>query len=148
MALAAVTIADSIAGLSVSGVTIKDLDQIPQEVQARDCPILFPDPSRYVSDLSVGVDSFGSGSAKKTVKYMLNYVFLYSETGVGRGLADNAAGVVTKVMLILDAFLANDALTGSIDITPLTTTAGVVNDPSGKPFYGALLSFAVTEFVN
>lgn len=149
MALAALTVATSIAGLSVSGVNMKDVDEIPEKVEARDCPIIFPKPDGFLSDLEVEVDSFGSASAKKTVRYKLNYVFLQAPVGSARGLFDVYEDCVTNALAFLDALIANDAITGAVDIQPSgIPTFGPTQDPSGNTFHGCIFSLAVEEFVN
>jgi len=71
------TVADSISNLSVSGVTIKDIDQIPESA-AMLCPLLIPKPDNFVTDLSVSFEPFGTnGSAKIKTNYTLNYVFRF-----------------------------------------------------------------------
>jgi hypothetical protein len=148
MALAALTVATSIAGLSVSGVYLKDVDAIPERVEVRDCPIIYPKPDGFLSDLEVEINSFGSAQAKKTVRYNLNYVFLQSPVGAGRGLFDVYESCVTNALAFVDALLANDALSGSVDIQPAGITSfGPVADPSGNMFHGCVFSLAVMEFV-
>lgn len=148
MALGPATVATSIAALSVSGVTMVDLTGIKQTYEARDCPVFFPDPTQFVTDFEMQVDSFGSASAKKTARYTLHYVFLYTEAGAGRGIYDHAQGIIQKVSLILDAFASNDALTGCIDDTITGLTVATITDPAGKQFYGALIPIRVMEFIN
>lgn len=148
MALAVVTIANSIAALSVSGVTLKDLDEIPQAVLPRDCPMIYPKPDGFLSGLVIEIDSFGSTSAKKTVRYNLSYMFLYCPVGTGRGLFDVYAGMVAKALAFLDALIANDALTGAIDIQPAGVLQfGPVPDPAGNLFHGCQVDLAVQEFI-
>lgn len=150
MSMQADTIATSIAGLSVPGVTIKDLDGIPEEAQARDCPLLYPKPDGFMSNLRVERDSFGAGSeARKTVRYTLNYAYLHAPVGEGRGLFDVYAAMVGNTLAILDALLADDALNGAVDITPGSVVRfGLVNDPAGGWFHGCVLGLDVVEFVN
>ena len=57
MAIAATAVATTIAGLSVTGLTIKDLDGFKDEILNRDCPILIPAP-QYFTDARVKYDSF------------------------------------------------------------------------------------------
>lgn len=149
MALAAVTVATNIAGLTVSGVTLKALNAIPENVAPRDCPIIYPRPDGFMSSLEVEVNSFGSGAAKKTVRYTLNYVYLHSSIGTERGLFKVYEDMVTKALAFVDAVISNDAITGCVDIQPTGITSfGPVADPAGGMFHGAQLSFIVTEFVN
>jgi hypothetical protein len=148
MALAVTTVATSIAALSVSGVTMKDLDAIPEAVLNRDCPIFYPKPENFMTNLRVEILSFGTGSsAKKNVTYQLNYMYLHSELGAGRSLLDVYPDVVAKAALIIDAFLGDDALTGTIDIKPQTAlTFGPVQDVAGNWFHGSNMTFDVLEF--
>lgn len=149
MALQAVTVATNIAGLTVTGVTLKALNAIPEGVDPRDCPVIYPKPDGFMSALEVEVNSFGSSAAKKTVTYTLAYMYLHSAIGEGRGLFDVYEDMVSKVTAFIDAVLANDAITGCVDITQSGITAfGPVADPAGGIFHGAQLSFVVTELVN
>jgi len=149
MSLAAVTVANSIAGLSVSGVTLKALDEIPEKVDGRDCPIIYPNPDGFLSNLDLEVDSFGSASAKKTVSYNLNYMYLHSPIGSGRGLFDKYESVVSSLLAFFDAVISNDTITGCVDIQPQDATSfGPVSDPSGNVFHGCIIVLRVTELVN
>ena len=154
MALSADTIASSIATLSVPGVTVLGLDEIPETVTGRDCPLMYPRPDGFMSNLRVERVSFGpASSAAKDVRYTLHYTFLLAPVGDGRGLFDVYADMVSYVLAILDAIIADDALngtiTGVIDITPQGVVRfGLVASPAGGHFHGAQLSFEVLEHVN
>ncbi len=150
MAIQIVTIANSIAAISVSGVTIKDIDEIPEEVTSRDCPILIPRPDGYVSGFTYDpVTQGGGATALADVNYNLRYSFLYAPLGDGRDLMDNYSGMVTKVGLIIDALIISDAITGVIDLQ-LTDVSdfGPVADPTGNMFHGCTLTVSVLEFIN
>ena len=149
MALAIATVADSISKISVSGLVIKDIDQIPAGVDGRQ-PTMIPLPD-YLTDFNMERDSFGGGStALMTVTYRLNYRLCYKPAGSGRSNAlDWFDNMVAMVGLILDAVLAIEVMTGTIDIVPVNVfNVGLVNDPADNAFYGADLSFQVKEFVN
>jgi hypothetical protein len=151
MGLAIVTIADSIAALSISGVTIKDLDEIPEKVESRDCPILYPEPDGFISGFGMDVQSFGPGSvAAIDVTYNLRYTFLHSSLGTGRGLFDVYSDMVAKVVLILNAVLTNDAITGLQDFRVAEiTNFGPVTDPAASmTFHGTQFVFRVMELWN
>lgn len=145
MALSATTIATSIAALSVSGLAIKDLDKIPTKAGVRAFPMVYPNPDGFMTNLVVTRQSFDT--AKKDVTYTLNYVYLFKAVKSGRSLFDVYQELVTGVLAFIDAIIANDTLTGAIDITPQDVVAfGLVFDPSGEPFFGAELAFAILEF--
>ena len=149
MGLQAVAVATAIGGLTVAGVNLKALNAIPEGADARECPMVYPRPDGFLSGLEVIVDSFGSTAAKKTVKYILTYTYLYAPLGAGRGLFDLYEDMVTKALLFIDTVIANDAITGCVDIEPLDIKEwGPVSDPSGVMFHGAHISFGITELVN
>ena len=147
MALAIATVVDAISNLSVSGLTIKDMDQIPGAVDPR-APTLLPLPN-FMSDWDFNRDSFGGGSiAKMDVHYVLNYRLCYKPIAAGRQIEwfDN---MVAMVGLIMDAVMAIDTMSGTVDIIPLgITNMGIVNDPADNAFFGCDISFRVMEFVN
>jgi len=142
------TVLDSISKLSVTGVTLKDVDEIPEAVTVRHCPVLFPDPDTPVSGLRVESQSTGAGTGgRNDVLYTLNYVYLHAPAGEGRYITNNVSGMVTKAVLILNALIANDAVTGAIDIEPrIEGEFGVMVDPSGAKFWGFRLAIDVLEF--
>lgn len=145
MGLSADTIAASIAALSITGVTIKDLDEIPQVGDTR-VAVLMPDPGNFLTDLVVTRESFGA-SGYKNASYTLNYVYLHAPVGQGRSLRDVYPGLVTNVLAILDALITSDALSGCIDQFPDAVSVSIVTDPAGTQFYGCPLALRVLEFV-
>lgn len=149
MALATTTIATAIAGLSVTGLTIKDLDGFKDEILHRDCPILIPAP-QYFTDPDVDYESFGAGdTALITVYYTLNYRMFYAKAGTGRKVADHYQGMVGMTIDIMGAIIANDAIGGAIHLAIAGVGAfGVVTDPSDNPFFGVDIGIRVTEYQN
>ena len=149
MALNPVTVANSIAAISVTGLTIKDIDEIPENITQRDCPILIPAP-QFVTNFRHARNSFGTGStAKQSAQYTLNYRLFYQELGASRGLRDAYSGMVEMVGLIWDALISNSELTGAVDVIPRPISGfGVVASPNDKGFYGCDFSVDIMEFVN
>ena len=150
MALAIATIVTNIAAISVTGVTIKDMDNIPEQVNARDCPILIPEPVDFVSNFEVERNSYGSAAqSKKTARYTLNYTFMYQPVGASRTGLDKYGDMVEKAFAIIDAIIANDDLGGTVEFMPQDTVSfGVVLDPAGGTFQGCRILIRVTEFIN
>lgn len=148
MALQIAAVANSIAALSVSGVTMKDVDEIPTGVDTR-APTILPLPD-YVTNFEVERDSFGGGGALRSVSYTLNYRLCYKPVGQGRHKTIEYYDVmIDKVALFFDAVMAVDTLTGAVDIAPDgVTNMGLVNDPSDNEFIGCDLAVRITEFVN
>ena len=140
------TVADSIAALTISGVTIKDIDQIPDTARML-CPLLIPKPDNFVTDLSVSFETFGSnGGAKINTNYTLNYVFLFCEVG-GMGAFAAFSGLVSKLSAILVAINSNDAITGAVDMKINSIgNIGVITDPAGVEYWGLEFSLRVLEY--
>jgi len=140
------TVTNSIAALSISGVTIKDIDEIPDTARLL-TPLLIPQPNNFVTDLSVSFETFGSnGGAKINTNYTLNYVFLYCEVG---GISAFAAfgGLMTKLSALFDAINSNDAITGAVDVKINSVgNIGVITDPAGNEFWGLEFSLRILEY--
>ena len=141
------TVADSIAGLTITGVTIKDIDQIPDSARML-TPLLIPQPANFVTNLGIEFKTFGSnGGAKIDTSYTLNYVFLFCEVGSGLGSFAAFSGLVTKLMTILNAINSNDAITGAVDVKIGSIgNIGVITDPAGNEFWGLEFSLRVLEY--
>ena len=141
------TVASSIAALSVSGVTIKDIDKIPDSAKLL-CPVLIPQPNDYMSNTLMSFESFGSnGTAKMDLEYDLNYVYLHCEAGSGVNAFAPFSSLMTKLAAILVVIFSNDAITGLVDMKlNSVSNVGIINDPAGNSYWGVLLSFHVLEF--
>ncbi len=147
MAIALTTITNAIAGLSISGVTVLDVDQIYGDMSRAGLPVLYPEPVDFVSNFRVSRDSQGGGStALITIEYDLTYTFLHSPIGAERVL-EGYTQMVDKAMEVLDAVLAIDTLTGAVDILPTgIAQIGPVPDPAGNMYHGCRFIFHVVEF--
>lgn len=150
MSLALTTITGNIAAISVTGVVMCDIDDIPTTADLERSPHFYPEPNGFVQTLSVERDSFGSPTtARKTVRYTLLYSFAYAPAGAGRNLAEQYAGAADKAYEVLDALIANDNLTGAIDMVPAVSGGfGALQSPDGSMFIGCHISIDIVEFVN
>ena len=148
MTISVVTIADSISKLSVTGVTIKDLNEIPESADPADCPMVYPNPEGFLSNFELERMSMSSGASNDwDVRYSLTYRFLHSEIGGGLGLFDVYDDMVDKVMDFVDKMLVSDSVTGSVDLEVEDITQfGPVSDPSGNMFHGCDIVFRILEF--
>jgi hypothetical protein len=140
------TVTASIAGLNVSGVTIKDITAIPDSSQML-CPILIPQPNGFITDVAPSFETFGSnGGAKLNLGYTLNYVFLHSEGGVNTFA--NYSDLIAKLVLIMNAIFGNDAISGLVDMKiNAIGDIGLIEDPAGNQFWGVLFSLRCLEYV-
>lgn len=140
------TVADSIAGLTISGVTIKDIDQIPDSARLL-CPLLIPNPANFVTDISVTFETYGSnGGAKINTNYTINYVFLFCEVA-GINAFAAFSGLMAKLSAILVAINSNDTITGAVDMKINSIgNIGVITDPAGVEYWGLEFSLRVLEY--
>jgi hypothetical protein len=148
MALAIATVTNSIAALSVSGLTIKDIDEIPSSAVGRNLPIMFPNPAGFVNNFDAQKATTGEGvNSKWDVSYELNYLILYAASGAGRGL-ELFAPTVSLAFAVMDAVMICNPIAGAVLLRPGTIgVPGAITDPSGGEFYGVQVSFRVLEFV-
>ena len=147
MTLAISTVCSSIAALTVAGVTIKDLGDIPPSGE-RVTPILFPDPSNPISNIECVPESYGGGSSRlMDVDYDLNYVFIYCKMGAGRTGLDYLEACMLKIQAIYDEVLEIDIITGAVDVLPTSSINLVtMTDPAGNNYMGCSMTFHVKEF--
>jgi hypothetical protein len=141
------TVATAISGLTVSGVTIKDITAIPDSAKML-CPVLIPQPNDYMSGTKMTFETFGSmGTAKMNMEYDLNYVYLHCEAGSGINAFAPFSDLMTKLASILVVIMSNDKVNGLVDLQLQNVgNIGIINDPAGNSYWGVLLSFHVLEF--
>lgn len=148
MALEFAAVANSIAGLSVAGVTLKDIDEIPETAGGLG-PLIIPAPD-WMTDVDVDIQSFGGGStALMDFNYTLTYRLLFAPVGAGRGFLGVLPDMIAKIALFYDAVLAVETLVGLEGIMP----AGISNfganpDPADVDYFGCDMSVRILEFVN
>lgn len=148
MTINVATVWDSISALSISGLTIKDIDQVSEAWEIRGAT-LYPNITAPLELAAPVRQSLGTvaGGAKKDIRYTLNYTFAYAAVGSTRGIKDIMSGMFSMLALIYNAVTESDALPGSIDITPRISAAStVVQDPAGNQFWGLSLAFDVLEY--
>jgi hypothetical protein len=152
MTLLLATVTNSIAAISVTGLTIKDIDEIPARVYGRDCPILYPEPLDFITGWEAEKMTFGRGlTVKWMMRYNLTYTLLYAPIGSGRGL-ELFAPTIAQACLFFDKLMESHPLTGAELVTPAAIgVPGVMYDPTGpgaanaEAFYGVRLTLRVQE---
>ena len=149
MGLAITSIIDSISGMTVTDVTIYDLNEIPDALTDRDCPAFMPLPLDFVTDLSITDDSFGGPVSKKSVSYLLTWRFFECQLSTDRGLYERIPDMVKHAAAIVDAAIASLTLAALKDFyVENITNFGPVEDPSGNSFHGCDIAIRITEFYN
>jgi hypothetical protein len=148
MSLHLKALCDSIAGLTITGLTIKDVHQVNDQWTTRDTPVMFPEPASFISNISTTRDSYGSGAGNKAVSvtYTLTYRLCYSAVGTARVNFDIYEGLIDMWLAIVSKIIDNDALAGCVDITPKSPVIGPVSDPMGNIFHGADFAFDVLDY--
>ena len=149
MALRITTVADSISKLTVTGLTILDLNEIKPATDTRGSWMVPLPP--YIEDMEIQIDSTGAAAALMTVWYTLPYRVFYKRAGTGRSnKLENVSGKVALLGLIVDAILAIVTITGCEDMKPLNPTNmdAALEDPAGNLWEGFDIGFRVMEFVN
>jgi len=137
------TVTNSIAALSISGVTVKDADEIPSAIGAA-VAILAPRPDNFVTNFAVNHAELSKQNLDVT--YTLNYNYYHCAVG-GVMFADYAA-MLGKLVLIVKAFSDNAVLTGAIDNgSPKINRIGPIQDPAGNTYHGAEISIDITQFL-
>lgn len=147
MTLAITTITNSIAALTITGLTIKDIDEIPQGVMDRDCPMLIPDPDNFITAFNAQPDTLDK--TKWTVAYTLNYLLLYAGLGSGRTtVMEKFSGMVSKATAFIDAVAAAMTLTGSVDWSPGNIDSFDIVTIGQNSFHSCRVNIEITEFIN
>ena len=147
MSLAIATVTDSISKLSVTGLTIKDIDEIPQNVMDRDCPMLVPNPDNFILAFNAKDDSLDK--TRWTVTYTLNYLLLYAIVGSGRTTTmEKFSGMVSKAFAFIDAIAAASTLTGSVDWSPGAVDSFDIVTIGENSYHSCRVTIEITEFIN
>ncbi len=124
MTLGTAAIATLVAGLSVSGVTIKNITNIPKAVKRADCPILFPDPDEWMMGTE-SVDTPGEFVGQAGVYDAIRrfkYIFLYDVATAGNTMADNYSGMAGKVDLLYSAIAGISMTSGSVTVRKIAVS--------------------------
>jgi hypothetical protein len=142
-------IADAISNISVSGVTVKDKDQIVGDWKS--IPnVLYPNPDGWITDFSIRFDTVLQGSsAPATVFYTLNYRFLGVQIGDISVFPVSYSGLVEKIILIINAIIATPSpYSGLVEMKIGNVSLGARTDPAGNNYFGADLAFIISEMQN
>lgn len=137
----------AIDGLTISGLTICDLNEIPETVDER-AAFLIPSPVEPspITNFTYERVSFGMDTALGDATYTLNYKLFYAKAGMERGLFAVYPGLVALAMDVVEKILEQSALSGAADWTPRIAEIGLYADAAGSLWWGALISVDVRDF--
>ena len=139
-------VAAAIAALDIDGVTIYDLDQMPQAVDERACPVLGPS-SHEPSFLTDWTAKRLTTQGNYQMEYVLNYKLFQAKIGKDRGLFAQYPAMVNYAAAVVNAFLAITHVEGCkhLAVASLPQFGNIV-DASGQQFHGCQIAIRVTEF--
>ena len=142
------TVASAVAGLSVPGVTMRDINQISSSYLTKPA-LLSPRPERYITDVSIVADTFGSGSIRSmTLRYKLNYVYYHCQIGSALDFAEYQ-DMINNVANIVEVLITNDNLAGATDnIPPTISDISAVSDPAGNLYLGCIITLSIVQYIN
>jgi len=140
------TVTNTIEGLTISGVTILDVDEIIESMQMNPAT-LAPRPEDFVTDMMVTRDE--SSGRLLQLSYVLHYRYYHCPIAGGLGgIFASYSAMMTNIVAI-QLKLSDDAqLTGSMDtMEPQPFNIGPVQDPAGNTFLGCEFSIRVMQFL-
>ena len=154
MALNSAGIASGIASLTISGVTVKGLSNIPDTISVSDCPIMFPDPDNWMqggigSENGEGQSTFGAAADLPMWEFLraFGYLYLHAATGQEIGLSAYMAAISANIDAISAALTTLNV--SGVDVQMIDVTGlGTYTDQAGNAFYGCRISVACHERVN
>jgi len=144
-------IANSISALSVSGVTVKDKDEIVGNWTPLP-NVLYPniDGGGWVTGFGLDYVTVMQGaSAKMDISYTLNYRFLGVQCGDISIVPAAYSALVDKLILIINAIIAMDEpYSGAVEMKLGDVSIGERTDPAGNNFFGADFALNIVEMQN
>jgi len=142
-------ITNAIANISITGVTVKDADEIAGSWQSLP-NVLYPNPEGFITNFTLEYPTMLRGAnADVDVSYTLNYRFLSSAIGDLGNLPKQYGDLVAKVSSILEAMMSNDMpYSGLVEMEVGGITIGARADPVGNMYNGADIALNVTEMQN
>lgn len=137
------TVTNSIAALSISGVTVKDSDEIATTI-GLGIAVLCPRPDSFITNLTIVPAELSKQNLDAT--YTLNYIYYHCKIG-GDFIADYSA-MLTKIALLIKAFSNDAVLTGALDNGEARINRiGPVQDGSGNTYHGCEISIDIKQFL-
>jgi hypothetical protein len=140
------TVTDAISHLSIAGVTIKDIDEIPDSAGLNRA-IMFPRPDNPVTNFRV--EYAEETRQLQNVYYTLNYMYLHLAASGGMGgIFAFMSGLMTNVVAIVTALTSATTLGGAtLNGNPLIGQISPVTDPAGNTYQGCSISIDIMQFL-
>jgi hypothetical protein len=152
MTLTTETVITSISNLSITLRSTKTLtiltdSKIPESAQGLG-GVMYPNPDKFLTDMVIDQATYGTNGAEKIdISYSLHYVFCDFPVGANRSLGANFDVLLADTLAILNKIAISDTIGGASDFQLGELEGfGVIADPSGKQFFGAMFKFDVQQF--
>lgn len=151
MALNTAGIASGIAGLSVSGVTFKNITALPRTVTKGDCPVFFPDPGEWYAGTQSSVDTFGT-DGMWTAERRFRYIYLHDVSTASKTISTLMAAMAAKTDAIHEAIVEMDV--SGVDVTSVSVSRfGEIEAPpiagqNRSVFFGCFFEIGIRERIN
>ena len=149
MALDTTAITLAVSSLSVSGVDIRDIDRIPDEVTVRDCPIMFPQPGEIIVGYEDEPATFGGATgAYWPVTRTINFLYLHAPIGEGRSAFSHYSGLASKSDEMAEKFMELSITGVDVQSVKIDGFSKPIEGPGANLFHGFTVSMTVREKVN
>jgi hypothetical protein len=137
----------SITAFGSTTLKIFDIDNIPENIDQRFCPQMFPDAANWVTEFACERSTMGVASAAMhTFRYRLNYIVAVMPAGSTRGLKDIYANLVSTAEAIITKITVSDDLFTVANINPIVGPFIAVQDQTGQAYHGFNVAFDIEEF--
>lgn len=142
-------VADAISSITISGVTVKDKDQLSGTWLSLP-NVLYPNPDNWITNFAIRYDALMQGAAAPaTITYTLNYRFLGVQVGDIGAFPVSYSALVDKVIAIINAIEAVYApYTGKVEMILGGVSIGARTDPAGNNYFGADIALNISEMQN
>lgn len=147
MTISAVDLAAIVANLDVDGVTVYDLDQVPQAIDQRSCPCAYPIPDKFLILEDAEQITLGPDGTWKYV-YLVTYRFVQGPAGKERKAAKKLPDKTDNYIALIKAICRNaQLLGGNTHVKPASTPEwGILKDSSNADYEAADLQIRITEY--
>lgn len=142
-------IADAISNISITGVTVKDKDQVAASWLSQP-NVLYPNPENWITGFSIQYDTVLQGaSAPMTIKYTLNYRLLTTQIGDIGTFPAAYSDLVDKIVTVLNALIGVPApYSGKVELIVGNIEIGGKIDVVGNEYHGADIALNISEMQN
>lgn len=146
MAISAEELATNIAALTVPGLSIRKLNDIPEALSGRDCPIAYPVAEKFMHLESSRQVTFGERALWEYI-YTLTYRYIHSPAGADRSVSKIMPGKANGVSAFIVAVARSARALGVNYVKPANIPEmGVLEDAVLGKFQAADILLRVTEF--